>query len=141
MSGSSPSQAGCEIPAIDEPIPLSRTELAVRVGSRGVRETALLEIAQESWKALTPIEEVSKMKADLRAELGLVNRNVDEMIGLLQRATDAGIWTRQEATRHESRLASLRAKLNADFRELTALREPANGLRLRTQDTHPLTKK
>ncbi len=141
MSGSSPSQAGCQIPAIDRPISLSRTAVAVRVGSRGVRETALLEIAQESWKALTPIEEVSKMKADLRAELGLVNRNVDEMIGLLQRATDAGIWTRQEATRHESRLASLRAKLNADFRELTALRERANGLRLKTQNTHPLTKK
>jgi len=77
-------RAGCEIPAIDEPISLLRTALAVRVGSRGVRETALLEIAQESWKALTPIEEVSKMKADLRAELGLVNRNVDEMIGLLR---------------------------------------------------------
>jgi hypothetical protein len=35
----------------------SRTELAVGVGSNGVRETELPEIAQESWKALTPIEE------------------------------------------------------------------------------------
>jgi hypothetical protein len=81
------------------------------------------------------------MKADLRAELGLLNRNVDEMICLLECATDAGIWTRQEATRHEARIALLRAKLNADFRELMALRERANGLWLRTQNTHPLTKK
>jgi hypothetical protein len=58
------------------------------------------------------------MKADLRAELVLVNRNVDEMIRLLQCATDAGIWTRPEATRHEARLALLRAKLNTDFAEL-----------------------
>lgn len=81
------------------------------------------------------------MKADLRAELGLLNRNLDEMIRLLHCATDAGIWTQQEATRHEARLALLRAKLNADFKELTASRERANGLRLRTQNTHPLTKK
>ena len=64
---------------------------------------------------------VSKLKADLRAERGLVNRNVDEMIRLLQCATDAGIWTRQEATRHEARLELLRANLNADFRELLDL--------------------
>ena len=57
VSGSHLPRAGCEIPAIDEPISLSRTELAVRVGSKGVRETEFLEIAQESWKALTPIEE------------------------------------------------------------------------------------
>ncbi len=80
------------------------------------------------------------MKADLRAELGLLNRNVDEMIRLLQCATDAGIWIRQEAAQHEARLALLRAKLNADLRELMALRERANGLRLRTQNAHPLTK-
>ena len=81
------------------------------------------------------------MKADLRAELGLLNRNVDEMIRLLQCATNAGIWTRQEAARHEARLALLRAKLNTDFRELMALRGRANGLRLRAQNAHPLTKK
>jgi hypothetical protein len=63
------------------------------------------------------------MKADLRAELGLLNRNVDEMIRLVQRATDAGLWSRQEGARHEARLELLRAKLNADFRELIALRE------------------
>ena len=81
------------------------------------------------------------MKADLSAGLGVLNRNVDEMIRLLQCATNAGIWTRHEATRHEARLALLRAKLNADFRELMALRGRANGLRLRTQNTHPLAKK
>jgi hypothetical protein len=66
------------------------------------------------------------MKADLRAELGLVNRNVYEVIRLLECAIDAGVWTRQEATWHEKRLELLRAKLNADFSELMVLRERAN---------------
>ena len=69
------------------------------------------------------------MKADLRAEIDLLNRNVDEMIHLFRGATDAGVWTRREAERHERRLESLRAKLNADFRELMALHERANTLR------------
>jgi hypothetical protein len=81
------------------------------------------------------------MKGDLCAELGLLNRNVDEMIRLLQCATDAGVWTQQEATWHAARLESLRAKLNADFRELMALRERANGSRISTQNARPLTKK
>jgi predicted RNase H-like nuclease (RuvC/YqgF family) len=81
------------------------------------------------------------MKANLRAEVHLVNRNLDEIIRLVERATDAGIWTRHEAERHERRIESLRAKLNADFRELMALRERANTLRLSTQNAHPLTKK
>jgi hypothetical protein len=72
----------------------------------------------------------AKMKADLRTELDLLNGNVVEMIGLLECAADAGIWTRQEAARHERRLALLRTKLNADFRELMALRERARGLQL-----------
>jgi hypothetical protein len=63
------------------------------------------------------------MKADLRAELGLVNRNVDEMIRLLECAAVAGIWTRQEATRLEARLELLRAKLNSDFAELVSAKE------------------
>ena len=57
------------------------------------------------------------MEPDLRAELGVINRNTDELIGLCQCATDAGVWTTQEATLHTVRLDSLRAKLNADFRE------------------------
>ncbi len=81
------------------------------------------------------------MKADLSAGLGVLNRNVDEMIRLVQRATDAGIWTLHEATRHAARLESLRAKLNADFSELMVLRERANESRLSTQNAHPLTKK
>ena len=81
------------------------------------------------------------MKADLSAELGVLNRNVDEMIRLVQRATDAGIWTLHEATRHAARLELLRAKLNADFSELMVLLERANESRLSTQNAHPLTKK
>ena len=65
------------------------------------------------------------MKADLRAELDLLNRNVDEMIRLFQRATDAGIWTLHEATRHKARLESIRKKLNADYREIMARDERA----------------
>jgi hypothetical protein len=81
------------------------------------------------------------MKADLRAELGLLNRNVDEMIRLFQCARDAGIWTRREATRHEELLELLRAKVNADFRELIALRERTNRSPLSTQNADLLTKK
>lgn len=81
------------------------------------------------------------MKGDLRAELELLNRNVDEMIRLVERATDARIWTPQEATRHVARLEFLRAKLNANFGELIALRERANESRVSTQNTHPLGKK
>jgi hypothetical protein len=81
------------------------------------------------------------VKGDLRAELVLLNRNVDEMVRLVQRATDAGIWTPQEATRQVERLELLRAKLNADLGDLVALRERANESRLSTQDTHPLAKK
>jgi hypothetical protein len=81
------------------------------------------------------------MKADLRADLGLLKRNVDEMIRLFQYAVDAGVWTRQEAEQHKRCLESLRAKLDADFGELVALRERANGSRLRTQNARALTKK
>jgi hypothetical protein len=81
------------------------------------------------------------MKADLCAELDLLNRNVDELLRLCQCATDAGLWTRQEAQRHTVHLESIRAKLNADFRELMALRERANGLQISTQNARPLTKK
>jgi hypothetical protein len=78
---------------------------------------------QEPWKALDANRGVPAMKADLRAELGLLNRNVDEMIRLFQCATDGGIWTGQDAGRHEARLEYLRVKLNADFEELLDLRE------------------
>ena len=80
------------------------------------------------------------MKADLRVELGLLNRNVDEMISLVRSATDAGIWTPQEAARLTARLESLRAKLTADFKELMDLHERANTLRPSTQNAYPLTK-
>jgi len=79
------------------------------------------------------------MKADLCAELGLLNRNVVEMIRLFECAMDAGIWTRQGAARHEARLDVLRTKLHADFRELIALRERANGLQLSAEIAHPCT--
>lgn len=50
---------------------------------------------------------------------------MDEMIPLCQRATDAGIWTGQIATQHIARVELLRAKSNADFRELISLYERA----------------
>jgi hypothetical protein len=84
---------------------------------------------------------VPEMEADLRAGLSQLNRNVDEMIRLLQCATDAGIWTPEEAMRHEARLESLRAELTADFRELLTLCERVNGFRQSTGNAHPLAKK
>jgi hypothetical protein len=58
------------------------------------------------------------MKADLRAELGLVNRNVDEMIRLLECATDAGIWSRQDAARHTARLEFASRKIECRLRRI-----------------------
>ena len=84
---------------------------------------------------------VPTMKGDLRAKLVLLNRNVNEMIRLVERATDARIWAPQEATRHVARLEFLRAKLNADFGELMALRERATESLLSTQNAQALGKK
>jgi hypothetical protein len=69
-----------------------------------------------------------------------MNRNVDEMIRLFQRATDAGIWTPQEASRHEARLEVLRAKLNEAFRELIAMRKRVDTGRLSERTRHPQAK-
>ena len=80
------------------------------------------------------------MKADLGAEIALMNKNVGEMIRLFHCATDAGIWSREEAARHEAMIELPRTKMNAGFRELLALRERANWARLRTQNEHPATK-
>ena len=77
------------------------------------------------------------MKADPREELDLLNRNVDEMIRLVQRATDAGIWTPQEAARREARLELLRVKLNADFREIIASGERPSEARERARNESP----
>jgi hypothetical protein len=83
------------------------------------------------------------MQSDLRAQIDLMNRNVDEMIRLCQCATDAGVWTQHEARRHTARLESLRTKLNADFQELARSREyvNANASRISTRDVSPPTKK
>jgi hypothetical protein len=80
------------------------------------------------------------MEPDLRSEIDLLNRNVGELIRLFQCATDAGIWTPQEAAQHVARLELVRAKLNADSREIMALRERANASRLNTQNADPLIK-
>jgi hypothetical protein len=63
------------------------------------------------------------MRVDISAELDQWNKNVDEMIRLFQSAQDAGVWTRQEAERHEARLEALRMELNDDFNALVALWE------------------
>ena len=81
------------------------------------------------------------MKADLCTEFSLLNRNVDEMIRLFHCATDAGIWTRREAARNEARLELLRARWNADFKELMNLQEPSNGSPTSMQNAQPFTKK
>jgi hypothetical protein len=77
------------------------------------------------------------MKADLTEEIALMNRNVDEMIRLCQCATEAGLWSQQKAEQHTARLESFREKLNADFRELIALREHADQTRERGRRETP----
>ena len=84
------------------------------------------------------------MKADLRAELDLLNTNVDEMIRLCQCAADGGLWTRQEAQRRTARLEFLRAKLNADFAELVVRnaridQRDFEGQRFAEEPNHPFT--
>jgi hypothetical protein len=111
------------------------------MGSKGVRENRIARNSSGVVEGAYANRGVPTMKADLDADLDLLNRNVDEMIRLLQRATDAGIWTPQEAARHAARIESLRAKLTADFRELMALRERADESQLSTEDAHPLAKK
>jgi hypothetical protein len=69
----------------------------------------------------------------MHAELVLLNRNVDEMIRLGQCATDAGIWTPQEATRHAARLELLRANVNADFAEWVSVKERADQHRFESE--------
>jgi len=80
------------------------------------------------------------MKADVRAQLVLLNKNVDEMIRLVQRATDAGAFGLY-MRRHAARLELLRAKLNGDFSELMVVRELANESRRNIQHADPLTEK
>jgi hypothetical protein len=63
------------------------------------------------------------MRVNICGEQPLWNKNVDELIRLFQSAQDAGIWTRQEAERHEARLEALRMKLNDDFNAIVALPE------------------
>ena len=93
------------------------------MGSKGVREDRIARNSSGVVEGAYANGGVPKMKADLRAELVLLNRNVDEIIGVLQCATDAGLWTRQEATGHEARLELLRAKLSTDFAELISAKE------------------
>jgi len=71
------------------------TKFVVRVAVRVCAKTELLNRG------------VRTMKGDLRAELVLLNRNADGMIRLVQRATDARIWTAREAIRHVARLELL----------------------------------
>jgi hypothetical protein len=81
------------------------------------------------------------MKVDLGTDFVLLNINVDEITRLFQCATDAGIWTREEAKRYETRLELIRAKLNADFRDLVDLRERAKASRRGRQNTNRYTTK
>jgi hypothetical protein len=77
----------------------------------------------QSWAELYQRQAIHQL-----SRLGVMNRNVDELIRLCKRATDAGVWTTREAMLHAARLDSLRAKLNADFRELMGSHERTNEL-------------
>jgi len=63
------------------------------------------------------------VRSEIEAELYLWNKNVDEMICLLQNIQASGVWSWQETARHEARLELLRAQLNANFRKLIALKK------------------
>jgi hypothetical protein len=79
------------------------------------------------------------MQTDLGADCDLLNRNVDELIRLFQSAADAGIWTPPDAAQDVASLELVRAKLDADSREVVVLRERANASRRSTQNADLFT--
>jgi hypothetical protein len=75
------------------------------------------------------------LKVDLYAEIYLWNRNVDQLIRVLQRMETLSVRPKQEMKAYEVRLEEIRAALNADFTEAMATRERSDQGRLRRQRT------
>ena len=75
------------------------------------------------------------MTMDERAEIYLWNRNVDQLIRVLQRMEPFSIRPKQEMKAYEVRLEEIRAALNADFTEAMTRRERADQWRLNRQRT------
>jgi hypothetical protein len=70
------------------------------------------------------------LKVDLYAEIYLWNRNVDQLIRVLQRMETLLVLPKQEMKAYEVRLEEIRAALNADFTEAMATRERSDQGRL-----------
>jgi hypothetical protein len=75
------------------------------------------------------------LKVDLYAEIYLWNRNVDQLIRVLQRMETLSVRPKQEMKAYELRLEEIRAALNADFTEAMATRERSDQDRLAMQRT------
>jgi predicted RecB family nuclease len=63
------------------------------------------------------------MRADIYAELFLLNKNIDSLIRVFQRIESLVILPRTSLQEHEARLEELRAALNSELLEAILKRE------------------
>ena len=71
------------------------------------------------------------MKMDIYVELYLWNREIDQLVRVLQRLEPFSIRPKQEMKSYEVQLEEIRAKFNADFAEAMVMRERADESRLK----------
>lgn len=75
------------------------------------------------------------MKVDPYAEMYLWNRNIDQLLRILQRLENLSIRSKQQLKAYEIRLEEIRAGLNADFAEAMLTQERTDETRLWRQRT------
>jgi len=75
------------------------------------------------------------MKMDVYVEVYLWNRDLDQLIRVLQRLEPFSIRPKHEMKLFEVRLEEIRAKFNADFSEAMATRERVEESRLKSYRT------
>lgn len=75
------------------------------------------------------------MKMDIYVELYLWNRDIDQLIRVLQRLEPFSIRPQHEMKLYEVQLEEIRAKFNADFAEVMATRERVEESRLKGHRT------
>ncbi len=72
------------------------------------------------------------MKMDIQVEIYLWNRDVDQLVRVLQRLEPFSILPKQEMKLYEVRLKEIRPKFNADCAETMATRERVDESRLKS---------
>jgi hypothetical protein len=75
------------------------------------------------------------MKMDIYVELYLWNRDIGQLIRVIQRLKPLSIRPTNEMKLYETRLEEIRARFNADFAEAMATRERVEESRLKSHRT------